>query len=116
MMIYGDTLESEIARTHIDLWMELEFSNEASFHGVLAYSAAHLAYLRSEPTPALAIIHNQEAIRIINHWLQDPVMMISDAAIAAVLRQTSLEVSISNLTRWSNADEVLFCHLELVGK
>jgi len=96
-MIYGGTLESETARTHMDLWMNLEFANEASFHAALAYSAAHLAYLRSEPTPTLAIMHNQKAIGIINNWLEDPVMMISDAAISAVLRLTSLEVGFSVL-------------------
>ena len=94
MMMFGGSIDSETARSHLDLWIKLEFANEASFHGVLAYSVAHLAYLRREPTPALAILHNQKAIEVINHWLKDPVMMVSDAAISAVSRQTSLEVSL----------------------
>src|SRR4051812_21483415 len=90
--MYGTDVETAYQHNHSDVWLPLEFSNEASFHGVLAYSAAHLAHLRGDPVPALAVIHNLKSIEIINKWLNDPVMMISDAAIAAVLRQTTLEV------------------------
>jgi len=91
-MMFGTSLDSAFHHAHTDIWIPLEFSNEASFHGVLAYAAAHLGHLRGEPMPPAALVHNIKSIQLINSWLHEPSMMTSDAAISAVLRQTSLEV------------------------
>jgi len=72
---------------HTSLWLPLDFSNEASFHTVLAYAALHQAVLRGEAASPMAIMHKTKAIQIINQWLEDPARATSDATIAAVLRQ-----------------------------
>jgi hypothetical protein len=77
---------------HTSLWLPLDFSNEASFHTVLAYAALHQAVLRGEAASPMAIMHKTKAIQIINQWLEDPARATSDATIAAVLRQIVIEV------------------------
>jgi hypothetical protein len=97
-MMYGAKNGPAIHES-INVWIQLEFTNEASFHGVLAYSAAHLSRIRGLPVPPLAIMHNMKAIQVINNLLEDPSMMTSDAAIAGVLRLVSMEVSsLSSIT------------------
>lgn len=91
-LMFGIALDSAVPHVQSDMWIPLEFSNQASFHGVLAYASAHLGNLRGESeAPPLAIMHNIKSIQIINSWLNDTSMATSDAAIAAVLRQTTME-------------------------
>jgi hypothetical protein len=91
-LMYGRGLDSSLQHPHFDIWIPLEFANEASFHGALSYAAAHLGHLRGEGIPPLALLHSIKSTELINSWLGDPSMVVSDAAISAVMRLTSFEV------------------------
>jgi hypothetical protein len=92
-MMFGDGLNSASYHGHTQVWVPLDISNEASFHGALAYHSAHLRHLHGESKASpQALTHNLKSIELINSWLSDPSLMISDMAITAVLRQLTLEV------------------------
>ncbi|KAI9745234.1 MAG: hypothetical protein M1818_001512 [Claussenomyces sp. TS43310] len=74
-----------------DVWIPMDFSNPASFHGMLAHSASHLAYLRGEKSSIQAMVHKLEATRLINQWLCDPAKETSDDVMSATLRLLTFE-------------------------
>lgn len=78
-----------------EVWVPIDFSNAAAFHGMLAHSAAHQAALRDENGSSAAIEHKLEALRLVNTWLQDPLLAISDDAFSAVWRLLTFEVGLA---------------------
>ncbi|KAH8810778.1 hypothetical protein F5884DRAFT_780334 [Xylogone sp. PMI_703] len=84
-----------------EVWVPIDFSNAASFHGMLAHAAAHVAYLKGESVSAAAIEHKLEALRLVNNWLQDPVLAISDDAFSAVLGLLTFERYWGSEEEWS---------------
>ncbi|KAK9238498.1 hypothetical protein V1525DRAFT_400690 [Lipomyces kononenkoae] len=74
-----------------EIWIPDAFSNDASFQGMLAYAAAHLAHLRRQDSGAEYTIHKIEAISSIQKLLNDTTAALSDSAISAILRQISIE-------------------------
>ncbi|KAK9242245.1 hypothetical protein V1506DRAFT_548196 [Lipomyces tetrasporus] len=75
-----------------EVWIPDAFSNEASFQGMLAYAAAHMAHLRRQGGGAEYTIYKIEAIRCIQKLLNDATAALSDSAVSAILRQISIEV------------------------
>ncbi|RFU35949.1 hypothetical protein B7463_g417, partial [Scytalidium lignicola] len=84
-----------------EVWIPIDFSNAASFHGMLAHAAAHLACLRGESISSAAIEHKLEALRLVNNWLQDPVLAVSDDAFSAVLGLLTFERYWGSEEEWS---------------
>lgn len=75
-----------------DIWLPLDLSNPASFYGLLAHSAAHLAHLYGERDSAEPLRYNAQAVSILNLWVNDPDRALSDDTFAAVLRLLIFEV------------------------
>lgn len=75
-----------------DVWFPLDLSNAASFNGMLAHSAAHLAYLRGEKHSMEVLKYKVEAVSLVNKWLRDESTMLSDHTFAAVVRLLTFEV------------------------
>ncbi|KAL1989037.1 hypothetical protein VTN96DRAFT_5800 [Rasamsonia emersonii] len=78
-----------------DVWFPLDLSNAASFNGMLAHSAAHLAYLRGEKHSMEVLKYKVEAVSLVNKWLQDESTMLSDHTFAAVVRLLTFEVCLN---------------------
>ncbi|KAK9344716.1 fungal-specific transcription factor domain-containing protein [Lipomyces starkeyi] len=74
-----------------DVWFPLDLSNAASFNGIMAHSAAHLAHLHGGTYSADALRYKEEALSIINTWLTDPTRALSDETFAAVVRLLTFE-------------------------
>lgn len=75
-----------------DIWLPLDLSNPASFYGLLAHSAAHLACLYGESDSAESLKYKSQAVSILNVWVNDPERALNDDTFAAVLRLLILEV------------------------
>ncbi|GMG04757.1 unnamed protein product [Aspergillus oryzae var. brunneus] len=91
-----------------DVWFPLDLSNAASFYGIMAHSAAHLAHLYAGMNPSRgtsstdALKYKSEAVRILSTWMADPEKSLSNDAFAAVIRLLTFEVcthAIAMLTR-----------------
>ena len=54
-----------------DVWFPLDLSNAASFYGIMAHSAAHLAYLHGQKDAVEVLKYKSEAVSLINCWMQD---------------------------------------------
>ncbi len=76
-----------------DVWFPLDLSNAASFNAIMAHSAAHLAWLYKIKASNEALMYKNEAVRIINIWMNDGSSSIGDDIIAAVLRLLTYEAS-----------------------
>ncbi|KAB8238030.1 uncharacterized protein BDW43DRAFT_262897 [Aspergillus alliaceus] len=80
-----------------DVWFPLDLSNAASFYGIMAHSAAHLAHLYAGMNPVRgtkstdALRYKAEAVRILTTWMTDPEKSLSNDAFAAVLRLLTFE-------------------------
>ncbi|KAL1965840.1 hypothetical protein VTN77DRAFT_5161 [Rasamsonia byssochlamydoides] len=74
-----------------DVWFPLDLSNAASFNGMLAHSAAHLAYLRGEKHSMEVLKYKAEAVSLVNRWLQNEETALSDHTFAAVVRLLTFE-------------------------
>ncbi|KAE8356982.1 hypothetical protein BDV28DRAFT_126013 [Aspergillus coremiiformis] len=80
-----------------DVWFPLDLSNAASFYGIMAHSAAHLAQLYTGMNPAKgtssidALRYKAEAVRILSTWMADAEKSLSNDAFAAVLRLLTFE-------------------------
>jgi hypothetical protein len=75
-----------------DVWFPLDLSNAASFNGMMAHSAAHLAYLRGERHSIEVLKYKSEAVSQVNRWLQNENTALSDHTFAAVVRLLTFEV------------------------
>ena len=75
-----------------DVWFPLDLSNAASFYGILAHAAAHLAYLHGQKDAVEVLRYKSEAVSLINQWMQDENMALNDATFAAVVRLLTFEV------------------------
>lgn len=82
-----------------DVWFPLDLSNPASFNGIMAHSAAHLAHYYGGMTPTCgtnsseALKFKADAVKILTHWVNDPEKALSNAAFAAVVRLLTFEVT-----------------------
>lgn len=78
-----------------DVWFPLDLSNAASFYGIMAHSAAHMAYLRGQGKNGIVEVlkYKTEAVSLINKWMHDRDMALSDSTFAAVIRLLTFEVS-----------------------
>ncbi|KAE8309787.1 hypothetical protein BDV41DRAFT_419970 [Aspergillus transmontanensis] len=80
-----------------DVWFPLDLSNAASFYGIMAHSAAHLAHLYAGMNPSRgtsstdALKYKSEAVRILSTWMADPEKSLSNDAFAAVIRLLTFE-------------------------
>ncbi|KAF7585567.1 hypothetical protein BBP40_010649 [Aspergillus hancockii] len=80
-----------------DVWLPLDLSNAASFYGIMAHSAAHLAHLYAGMSPARgtsstdALKYKAEAVSILSAWMADPEKALSNDTFAAVLRLLTFE-------------------------
>ncbi|KAE8376119.1 hypothetical protein BDV26DRAFT_294351 [Aspergillus bertholletiae] len=80
-----------------DVWFPLDLSNAASFYGIMAHSAAHLAHLYAGMNPAKgtsstdALKYKAEAVSILSTWMADPEKSLSNDAFAAVIRLLTFE-------------------------
>ncbi|EEA18698.1 hypothetical protein TMatcc_010764 [Talaromyces marneffei ATCC 18224] len=74
-----------------DVWFPLDLSNAASFYGMMAHAAAHLAYLHGQKDAVEVLKYKSEAVSLINHWMQDEKTALGDATFAAVVRLLSFE-------------------------
>lgn len=75
-----------------DVWFPLDLSNAASFYGMMAHAAAHLAYLRGEKNSVEVLKFKSEATSLVNRWLSNSATMLSDHTFAAVVRLMTFEV------------------------
>lgn len=78
-----------------DVWFPLDLSNAASFYGMLAHAAAHLSYLRGQKHAVEVLKYKAEAVSLINKWMTDQEMALSDTTFAAVVRLLTFEVKLS---------------------
>ncbi|PCG90038.1 Protein of unknown function DUF3468 [Penicillium occitanis (nom. inval.)] len=74
-----------------DVWFPLDLSNAASFYGIMAHSAAHLAYLHGQEDAVEVLKYKSEAVSLINRWMQDEKTALDDATFAAVVRLLTFE-------------------------
>ncbi|EED13434.1 hypothetical protein TSTA_059210 [Talaromyces stipitatus ATCC 10500] len=74
-----------------DVWFPLDLSNAASFYGIMAHSAAHLAYLHGQKHAVEVLKYKSEAVSLINQWMQDEKTALEDATFAAVVRLLTFE-------------------------
>lgn len=75
-----------------DVWFPLDLSNAASFYGMMAHAAAHLAYLRGEKNSVEVLKFKSEATSLVNRWLSNSATRLSDHTFAAVVRLLTFEV------------------------
>lgn len=78
-----------------EIWLPLDLSNAASFNAIMAHSAAHLARMQGQYRSDTALEFKTEAMRIVNLWMADPVLCLSDEVVAAVLRLLTYEVRVT---------------------
>ncbi|KAJ9248821.1 transcriptional regulator family: Fungal Specific TF [Paecilomyces variotii] len=83
-----------------DIWLPLDLSNPASFYGLLAHSAAHLAHLYGERDSAEPLRYKAQAVSILNLWVNDPDRALSDDTFAAVLRLLIFEKHCGQEDQW----------------
>ncbi|KAE9373599.1 hypothetical protein N431DRAFT_374176 [Stipitochalara longipes BDJ] len=88
-MMFGNPRSSINPMT--DVWIPEALSNEASFQGMLSYAAAHLGHLSGRDSGVQGIIYKIKSIAAIQNLLNNDETMLSDNAVAAVLRQISIE-------------------------
>ncbi|GAD99542.1 NAD dependent epimerase/dehydratase, putative [Paecilomyces variotii No. 5] len=84
-----------------DIWLPLDLSNPASFYGLLAHSAAHLAYLYGERDSAEPLTYKSQAVSILNIWVNDPDRALNDDTFAAVLRLLIFEKHCGQEDQWA---------------
>lgn len=84
---------SKIDACHVNVWLPLDLSNEASFYGAVATSTA-LSTKGRQTAQNRAMLQNMKAIKLINEWLKNPTKATSDASLAGVLGQVMYEVSV----------------------
>lgn len=65
-------------------------------HIMLGYGIHHMARLRGQKEPSIAIKYKTEGMRVINKRLNDPTQALSDGNIGAVASLTSHEVGFLN--------------------
>lgn len=99
-MVYDTDTPSSLSLTFNpmrDVWFPLDLSNAASFYGIMAHAAAHLAYLRGQKYAAEVLKYKSEAVSLVNQWMQDEKTALADATFAAVVRLLTFEVGSSFL-------------------
>lgn len=91
-----------------DVWFPLDLSNAASFYGIMAHSAAHLAYLQGQKDAVEVLRYKSEAVSLINQWMQNEKTALDDATFAAVVRLLTFEVGrVYYFSKFSVADDLL---------
>ena len=76
-------------------WLGYAISDTALLHATLLHAALHISLLK-RVAPALDVFfHNTMAIRTINHQLNDPSRIPSDATICAIACLSKFEVSMA---------------------
>jgi hypothetical protein len=90
-----DTLSGASFNPMREIWLPLDLSNAASFNAVMAHSAAHLARMQGRYPSEAALEFKTEAISIVNLWMADPELCLSDEVAAAILRLLTYEVRVS---------------------
>lgn len=75
-----------------DIWIPLDLSNAASFHGILAHAAADLNGRREDAAKSEVLKFKTEAIGTINLWLSTSTTAIKDEVFAGVVRLLTFEV------------------------
>ncbi|CAK7237835.1 catalase A [Sporothrix eucalyptigena] len=83
-----------------DVWFPLDLSNAASFNAIMAHAAAHLAHQQGVSHSVEALQFKAEAVRIVNVWMAQAVLALSDQAFAAVIRLLSYERYWGTAAEW----------------
>jgi Fungal specific transcription factor domain len=89
-MMFGSPRSSINPMTEV--WISEALSNEASFQGMLSFAAAHLGHLSGRDSGVQGTMYKLKSIAAIQNLLNNDETMLSDYAVAAVLRQISIEV------------------------
>ena len=74
------------------LYSEVAAHDPEPLHVCIGFSLRHMAQLRGQKEPPLAIEHRNKALHAINKRLEDPKGGISDASIGAVINLAGHEV------------------------
>ncbi|KAN0098425.1 hypothetical protein V8E51_014088 [Hyaloscypha variabilis] len=88
-MMFGSQRSSINPMTEV--WIPEALSNEASFQGMLSFAAAHLGHLSGRDSGVQGTMYKLKSIAAIQNLLNNDETMLSDYAVAAVLRQISIE-------------------------
>ena len=86
------------------LYSELAAHDPEPLHVCIGFALRHMAQLRGQKEPPLAIEHRAKALRAINKRLDDPNDAVSDACIGAVINLAGHEVNSSPLSAVSCTD------------
>ena len=85
-------LDMETFSPFKDIWMPLDLSNIASFHGIMAHAAAHLSEIQHKDIGPETLRYKTVIIELVNRWLGNPDTAFQDEVFAAVLRLFTFEV------------------------
>lgn len=76
-------------------WLGYAISDTALLHATVLHAALHVSQLKGVAPGQDVFFHNTMAIRAINHQLNDPSLIPSDATICAIACLANFEVSMA---------------------